>query len=50
MLGDPWWRMLTTERGTFRFYWILFDAPVPDEDEPGYSESADVDERWLDPL
>lgn len=50
MRGDPWWRMLTTGRGTFRFYWVAFDDPVPDDDEPGWYESGDVDERWLEPL
>ena len=46
--GSPWWRMSETERGTFRYYWVLFDELVPDEDEPGFYDSGDVDERWLE--
>ena len=47
---QPWWRMAETEKGTFRYYWIVFDEPVPDEDEPGDYLSGDVDERWLEVL
>jgi len=49
---DQWWRILTTERGTFRSYWVIFDEPQPDPDDVGggvFTE-AEVDERFLERL
>jgi hypothetical protein len=43
-----WWRMMQTERGTFRSYWVVFDEPQPDPDEPGHYTEAEVDERFLE--
>ncbi len=45
-----WWRMVTTELGTFRSYWVVFDEPQFDSQDDGPYPESEVDERWIEPL
>lgn len=47
---DGWTTVIRTERGTFRRYFVVFDEPQEDEDDPGEYTEMMVDERAFEVL
>ena len=47
---EGWSTIVTTDRGSFRRYFVVFDEPQDDEDDPGEYTEMMVDERAFEVL